>query len=197
MSWFKRVLFGRAAEALYQGWLRFRNIGPGVRHGRNFHIGPQSIISAPHQLVIGDHFYIGKNCTVQCDGRIGNGVLIANNVGLVGRHDHDHKKVGTLIRCAPWIGDPDYEGEGKGAELVVEDDVWIGFGAIVLSGVTVGRGAVVAAGSVVTRDVPPYAIVAGSPARVVGSRFDPETIIRHERMLRESGMSGADAGGQG
>jgi maltose O-acetyltransferase len=61
-------------------------------------------------------------------------------------------------------------GKGRGAwskPIVVEDEAWIGAGVIVLQGVTIGRGAVVAAGSVVTRDVPPEVVVAGSPARVI------------------------------
>jgi acetyltransferase-like isoleucine patch superfamily enzyme len=54
--------------------------------------------------------------------------------------------------------------------IVVEDDCWLGAGAIVLDGVRIGRGAVVAAGSIVTRDVPAYTVVAGSPARVIKHR---------------------------
>ena len=67
--------------------------------------------------------------------------------------------------------------------MTVADDVWIGYGAIVFSGVTVGRGAVVAAGAVVTKSVPPYAVVAGVPARVVGARFTPDEIVRHETAI--------------
>lgn len=55
-------------------------------------------------------------------------------------------------------------------------DVWIGAAALVLDGVTIGTGAVVAAGAVVTRDVPPYAIVAGNPARIIRHRFPPEIV---------------------
>jgi virginiamycin A acetyltransferase len=63
---------------------------------------------------------------------------------------------------------------------VIGDDVWIGFGAVVLSGVTIGRGAIVAAGSVVISDVQPYEIVAGNPARHVGRRFTDADITVHE-----------------
>jgi len=63
----------------------------------------------------------------------------------------------------------------------VNDDVWIGHGSTILSGVRIGQGAVVAAGSVVTKDVPLYAIVGGVPAKVIKYRFEPEMI---EQLLK-------------
>jgi serine acetyltransferase len=86
------------------------------------------------------------------------------------------------MRRCPWIGDDHFD-ETLRSELIVEDDVWIGYGAVVLSGVTVGRGAIVAAGSVVAHDVDPYAIVAGVPARPVGRRFSESEIEIHEEVL--------------
>jgi len=62
------------------------------------------------------------------------------------------------------------------------DDVWIGYGATILSGVTIGQGSVVAAGAVVTKDVPPYAIVGGVPAKVIKYRFDEKTRKKLERI---------------
>jgi lipopolysaccharide biosynthesis protein len=61
---------------------------------------------------------------------------------------------------------------------VIGNDVWIGAGALLKRGITVGHGAVIGARALVTRDVPPYAIVAGSPARIIRYRFDEETIAR-------------------
>jgi lipopolysaccharide biosynthesis protein len=61
-------------------------------------------------------------------------------------------------------------------DVVIGHDVWLGSGCMILSGVTIGPGAVVAARAVVTRDVPPYAVVAGNPARVVRHRFDAATV---------------------
>lgn len=60
--------------------------------------------------------------------------------------------------------------------IIVEDEVWIGTNAIILSGITIGKGAIVAAGSVVTKNVPPYAIVAGNPAKVIKFKFSQEII---------------------
>lgn len=63
----------------------------------------------------------------------------------------------------------------KGA-IIVDDDVWIGESAIIMAGVHIGRGAVIGAGAVVTKDVPPYAVAVGTPAKIVKYRFDHETI---------------------
>ncbi len=68
-------------------------------------------------------------------------------------------------------------------ETLVEDDVWVGHGAVILSGVTIGRGSVVAAGAVVTASVPRYRVVAGVPARVVSARFTDDQIWTHETIL--------------
>ena len=116
------------------------------------------------------------------DGRIGDFVLVANRVGLVGRRDHDHREVGVPIRRAAWVGD---EPERLSDPLEIGDDVWIGYGAIILSGVSIGRGAVISAGSVVHKDVAPYSIVAGNPASEIGQRFTPAQRTRHEAELSE------------
>jgi virginiamycin A acetyltransferase len=83
---------------------------------------------------------------------------------------------------APWDATMDIvmSAPSRG-DTVVGHDVWLGYSALVLPGVTIGHGAVVAAASVVARDVPPYAVVAGNPARVVRSRFSDDHV---ERLLR-------------
>jgi virginiamycin A acetyltransferase len=63
-------------------------------------------------------------------------------------------------------------------DIIVGNDVWFGYGALVRGGVTIGHGAIIAAGAVVVKDVPPYSIVAGNPAQVVKKRFDDKTISR-------------------
>jgi serine acetyltransferase len=69
------------------------------------------------------------------------------------------------------MGHPSCKGD-----IIIENDVWIGAKATIMSGVRIGNGAIVAAGSVVSKDVPPYAIVAGNPAKIVKYRFDEEQI---------------------
>lgn len=155
---------------------------------RNIHLGENStfgrgtVFYAPTAMTIGDNVYIGKYCALETDIEIGNDVLIGSQVGLIGKYDHDYSCVGKSIKDSPWVGDPDYAFKGKGLKIRIENDVWIGYGATVVSGVTIGRGAIVAAGSVVLRDVEPYAIVGGNPARVIGRRFDDAQIAEHERI---------------
>lgn len=158
----------------------FFAIRKNVRYGKKLHVGWGSVVWAPKQLILGNSVYIGKHCTLEVDGRIGDYVLIANNVGLVGRHDHDMRCVRKSIVASPWVGDPK---SPQREQLLIGDDVWIGHGATILSGVEIGRGAVIGAGAVVTHNIEPYAIVAGNPARVIGTRFSPDEIIEHERIL--------------
>lgn len=70
-------------------------------------------------------------------------------------------------------------------DVIVEEDVWIASNVTILAGVLVGRGAVIGAGSVVRKNVPPYSIVVGNPAKVVGFKFTPEETIAHEQVLYE------------
>ena len=151
--------------------------------GNNSTFGRGTVFWAPNKMTIGNNVYIGKYCTIQTDAEIGDDVEIANNVGLIGKYDHDFSKVGVSIKNAPWIGDAEYDFKGKDLKIVIEHDVWIGYGSIILSGVTVHRGAIFAAGSVVLHDVPPYTIVGGNPAKVIGQRFSQEEIKRHEEIL--------------
>jgi acetyltransferase-like isoleucine patch superfamily enzyme len=170
-------------KSIFQRIYRIYAVRENVTLGKRVHIGLGSFIWAPNKLEVGSDVYIGKNCTIQVDGCIGNYVLLANQVGLIGRWDHDYRAVGRPIRYAPWIGDKDYSGEGKEKGIIIGDDVWIGFGAIVLSGVEIGRGAIVAAGTIVTKNVAPYSIVAGIPAKKVGQRFSWKEIQQHEEPI--------------
>lgn len=177
-------------------WVRLKTllfVNGNVKIGQRFHIGLLSYVTGPKLLTIGDDVYIGKFCSIQVNGSIGNQVLIANNVGIVGRRDHDIRQLGVAIRSADWIGNCSRLAEDGKNSVNIEGDVWIGFGAIVLSGVTISQGAIVSAGSVVVNDVPKYAIVAGNPAKVIGRRFTPEEAERHEQQMIPERLGGAEA----
>lgn len=105
---------------------------------------------------------------------IGSYCSIAPNVSFMLSADHITDNISTFPYRVKILGEL-LEGKSKG-DIVVNDDVWIGFGATILSNVHIGQGAVVAAGAVVTSDVPPYAIVGGIPAKVIKYRFEPELV---------------------
>ena len=130
-------------------------------------------------LTIGNDVYIGPHALFLCTESqifIGNKVLFGPHVTIIGG-DHRITDVGRFIYD---VLDKHPEDD---QDVHIEDDVWIGTNTTLLKGVTVGRGAVVAAGALVTKDVPPYAIVGGVPAKVLKYRFTPEQIQEHERQL--------------
>lgn len=125
-------------------------------------IGERSKVDAdvffmePRRLEIGDYVHINRNCTLQSFTgiKIGNCVSISLNVSIMsGSHDAQS---------------PDFEYNGE--PIIIDDYVWIGVNATILKGVHIGEGAVVSAGAVVTKDVEPYTIVGGVPAKVIGHR---------------------------
>jgi acetyltransferase-like isoleucine patch superfamily enzyme len=150
--------------------------------GQNTTFGRGTVFYAPNKISIGDNVYIGKYCSFETDIEVANDVLFGNNVGLIGKYDHDYSYIGKNIKDSPWIGEKEYKFKGKNLKVVVEKDVWIGYGAIILSGVRIGRGSIVAAGSVVLKDVAPYSIVGGNPAKLISNRFNSRQIEEHERI---------------
>jgi acetyltransferase-like isoleucine patch superfamily enzyme len=157
--------------------------------GKRPFFGRMVYMYSKHGITTGDDFYIGKFSQIECDAEIGNHVMFANRVALVGRYDHHFQQPGIPTRLASQIRDKDYNWKGLNDKIVIEDDVWVGYGAIIMSGVRIGRGSIIAAGSVVTKDVEPYSIYGGFPARKIKNRFDtPEDLALHIR-LYESNFS--------
>lgn len=142
-------------------WLRgllcrklFRYCGHGINieHGADFATG--STIS------IGDRSGIGVDSWIRADLTIGRDVMMGPRVIIYGRdHTFDRTDIPMMD-----------QGMGEYVPIIIEDDVWIGAGVIILKGVRIGQGAIVASGAVVTKDVPPYAIVGGNPANVIRYR---------------------------
>lgn len=131
-----------------------------------------SLLTFAHggQITVGQWCYIGEGSRIWSAGQIdiGNRVMISHNVNIfdnlthpvdpVSRHQH--------FRAIATVGHPNRMDLGE-RPVLIDDDAWIAAGAMVLRGVTIGKAAIVGAGAVVTHDVPPFAIVAGNPARVI------------------------------
>lgn len=142
--------------------------------GKNFHAGLGVRFLNNCNLVIGDSVYIGRDSQIECDAIIGSYVMFANRVSLIGRYDHNYQQIGIPIRFASHIRDSDYNWKGLSLKVEIGDDVWVGYGTIILSGVKIGDGSIIAAGSVVTKEVEPYSIYGGVPAKKIGNRFISE-----------------------
>lgn len=103
--------------------------------------------------------------------KIGSFCSIAENVTFLLNAEHNMSSLLTYPVAERILNVPD-SGAGSKGNIVIHDDVWIGYGAIINSGVEIGQGAIIAAGSVVTKNVPPYAIVGGNPAHLIRYRFE-------------------------
>lgn len=135
-----------------------------------------------HPSFIGGAYgFMSYGCVICAGVRTGAYVMFSPEVVITGSN-HFFDKPGT-----PMI----FSGRSDLRPTVVEDDVWLGQRSVIMAGVRIGRGAIVASGAVVTRDVKPYSIVGGVPARVIRKRFeDPADIEIHDAMLREPWRSG-------
>lgn len=130
-------------------------------------------------ISIGNDVFIGpdaKFVATKSKIYIGNKVLFGPNVTIIGGN-HRIKDVGIFIF------DVKEKQPDDDLDVHVEDDVWIGANVTILKGVRVGRGAVVAAGSLVLKEVPPYTVAGGVPAKVLKSRFSTNEIIAHEKKI--------------
>jgi len=143
-------------------WLRIRTVLNGFGFRR---FGKNNVIHRPVKIHGKEHISVGDSCSINAfvhiwgtgGVEIGDRVMIASHVAISSlTHDHSRQS----MRHAPVVQ----------KKIVIEDDVWIGSGAVILPGITLGQGAVVGAGAVVTKDVPPWAIVVGNPARLLKMR---------------------------
>lgn len=136
---------------------------------------------------IGDASYLGQDCQV-ADAKIGKFCAIAAHV-RIGPPNHPMERPAQhrFTYCPEYYDatkarDAAFFADRRAARTRIGNDVWIGHGVTVLAGVTVGDGAVLAAGAVVAKDVPPYAIVGGVPARVIRDRFPRDIAVRLQRI---------------
>lgn len=123
-----------------------------------------------HYPINGDKLKIGRYCSIACGSKF---LFTSGNHALTSLSTYTfpifYEEWGLDAKdiCGAW--------DNKG-DIIVGNDVWIGFEAVILSGVTIGDGAIIGARAVVTKDVPPYTIVGGVPAKPIRKRFDDRTI---------------------
>jgi len=186
----KLLLYFISPLSLYQDIKRRRllkryksnnlNVGENVsvtntRLGKNNYLSSNSIISDSE---LGDYSYLGVNANIS-HAKIGRFCSIGPNVTIgTGKHPVDfistHPSFYSNNKAFETFADKMYFDEYQ--ETTIGNDVWIGMQATIMGGLNIGDGAVIAGGAVVTKDVPPYAIVGGVPAKILKYRFDEETI---------------------
>ena len=145
-------------------------------YGSNFYLAPYTVIFSPSSVTFGNDCAVNEFVHILGGGgvTIGNGVWIANHASLITEtHPADVEFIG--------------EHPPVTAEIVIDDHAWIGSHAVIMPGVTLGRSCIVAAGSIVTKDVPPYAIVAGVPAKILRYKsIRSNTILAQAARLHET-----------
>lgn len=142
--------------------------------GTNVQIGSSCKFVNPGRITIGNNVLINHHVEMEATG---GGITLGNFI-LIGMHA---KFINANHAFDDWRKPMSVQGIVP-SKIILEDDIWIGMHAIILPDVTVGRGAIVAAGAVVTKDVPPYAIVGGVPAKIIKYRFDKETIKKAQEI---------------
>lgn len=149
----------------------FSKLPVGLKIGNNVTIRSSTLATEENAMIeIGDYTFI-SNASIACNSKItiGKYVCIAGGVNIV---DTDFHPVSPAARLADTIalspaGNKAFRPEFISEPVIIEDDVWIGFNATILKGVTVGKGAIIQPGSVVAKNVLPGQVVQGNPARVV------------------------------
>ena len=150
------------------------------RIGNNVTLSPPFYFGNTRNIFIGDNVGIGSNANISATKAkltIRGNCAIAENFTV---HTGNHARLSGMFITD--IND-DNKPEGYDKDVVIEEDVWIGCNVTLLAGVTIGRGATIAAGAVVNKDIPPYCIAGGVPARVIKFYWNIEDIMMHEEKL--------------
>ena len=178
MNWLRTWLLTRpgwhqAARTALSRWRRWRYRVRDVH--ASCYLAEDSRISP--DLVAHEFSYIGPECIVGPRVELGAYSMLGPRVSIVGA-DHVFDQPGVPII---------FSGRPELKPTVIERDAWVGCGCVLMAGVRIGRGAIIAAGAVVTKDVLPYEIVGGVPARKISDRFDTTAAREaHDRMLAQA-----------
>lgn len=151
-------------------------------HGKNVIFSPTKSVFSYKTISLGNDVFIGRGATFMATASeiiIGNKVMFGPNVTIMGGN-HNTTQIGK------YMFDVKEKLPENDLPVVIEDDVWVGTGAIILKGVNIGKGSIVAAGALVINNVLPYSIVGGVPAKIIKMRFSSEQILEHERKLNKT-----------
>jgi len=167
MGWFSEIRSKLELKKLRKKVILAENSDPGkhTRWGYNCHLGEFSYIRGGE---VYPNTYIGKYCSISTNVTLGALQHSLTRLTTAARFLGYAKKIRSEIETS--------QKKASKYETIIEHDVWIGVNAVIMSGLKINVGAVIGAGAVVTRDVPPYAIVGGVPAKIIRYRFDEETI---------------------
>jgi len=150
-----------------------------IKYGKNFIFDPNGQYSFK-TIEVGSDVYIGPGAVLLASESgitIGDKVMFGPNVTIMGG-DHNTSIIGK------YMYDIKKKKPGDDIPVIISNDVWLGTGCTILKGVTIGEGAIVAAGAIVIKNVPPYSIVAGVPAKVIKTRFNEEEEAIHKSMIK-------------
>lgn len=172
-------------EKISRGWNRIivspmkkRELGA---CGENVCISRETKLYGAKNVFLGNSVTLGENnllMSTRAKIKMGNHIMTGPNVSIItGNH-----RIDLIGRYMNTVRNDEKLPEND-KDVIIEGDNWIGTGAIILNGVKIGIGAIVGGGAVVTKDVPPYAIVVGVPAKIIRYRFNEEEIIEHEKLL--------------
>jgi acetyltransferase-like isoleucine patch superfamily enzyme len=166
IKWFVNPLCHKKGKGAYVGRRARMDVVP----WNKFELGDYSTIedfsainNGVGAVTIGDRTRIGLSNTIIGPVKIGNDILLAQSITLSGLN-HNYEDISLPIHAQGVNTSP----------IVIEDEAWIGANVVVLAGVTIGKHCVIAAGSVVTKNIPPYSVAVGNPARVL-KQYNPET----------------------
>lgn len=152
---------------------KFKAVGSGVYFGKNLYVRPNSV-------ELSDEVYIGSYAYLSVPAlSIGKYTMLASNVAVVGG-DYPYNKPGKALIYSG----KEFSNEKNQKPVLIGADVWVGHGAIIMHGVTIGDGAIIGAGSVVTKNIPPFTIYGGAPAKFIKNRFlSDNEVNEHKKKL--------------
>lgn len=170
MRYFLRLYFRKIKMIIYRRYYGLKYVHD------TFYIGGRSYISP--DLIADEYSYIGPKCKIYSNVKIGKYTLLGPEVTIMGG-DHYYKNPQLPIIFSG--RDVKFQ-----ATTVIGEDVWIGHGCFINKGINIGDGAIIAANSVVTKDILPYGIYGGNPAKFIKWRFTQDEIIEHQKMLSKN-----------